>query len=385
MKNWIRCIVLTLILIAVAPMSAAAESSRGILDVNGNDVALTLHLPEGKTESITSLRVTLRISAVLGTMDAPRFQFKDSVTSLIQDAQIRSLGDNRYLADIILSGKKNQNIFAGSEDARIGTLSLNPTSKDFQIKVEFYSDTENEEGPVVKYMDSSGLEEMKLLLGEANGVQVQNSQAEEVKPPTGDAQQESDNKNPINKPKLKASVISGSKCVMFQWKEIQDVSGYEIYQYDSKTEKYKKLKTIKDSKVTAWSKKFKYAVTYNFQMRAFKLKEDGSRIYSEYSSNVKRTLPPTKAKKISIKNKNKKKPSLTWSKVPKAKGYQIYRSTEKKGKYKLLKTIKKGNTTKLAVNKPKSGTVYYYKVKAYVTGSKGKRIYGNFSPTISLK
>ncbi len=73
MKNWIRCIVLTLILIAVAPMSAAAESSRGILDVNGNDVALTLHLPEGKTESITSLRVTLRISAVLGTMDAPRF------------------------------------------------------------------------------------------------------------------------------------------------------------------------------------------------------------------------------------------------------------------------------------------------------------------------
>ena len=120
-------------------------------------------------------------------------------------------------------------------------------------------------------------------------------------------------------------------------------------------------------------------------MRAFKLKEDGSRIYSEYSSNVKRTLPPTKAKKISIKDKNKKKPSLTWSKVPKAKGYQIYRSTEKKGKYKLLKTIKKGNTTKLAVNKPKSGTVYYYKVKAYVTGSKGKRIYGNFSPTISLK
>ena len=69
-------------------MNAAAETGKGILDVNGNDAALTLHLPEGKTESITSLRVKLRISSVLGTMDQPEFQFQDSLSSYLKDAKI---------------------------------------------------------------------------------------------------------------------------------------------------------------------------------------------------------------------------------------------------------------------------------------------------------
>lgn len=384
MKNWIRCIVLTLFLIAVIPMNAAAETGKGILDVNGNDVALTLHLPEGKTESITSLRVKLRISSVLGTMDKPIFQFEDSLASSVKDADIRPLEDGSYLADIILSGKRPQDIFSGNEDVKIGVISPKPTSGEYQIKVEFFSDGENEEEPVVKYMDSSGIGEMTVPLAEANSVEVKSPKPEEIKPPA-EIQEENNTKSSLSKPKLKVSLEKGSKYVMFQWKEIQNAAGYELYQYDTKTNKYKTLKTIKDSKVIAWSKKFSYAVNYSFQMRAFEVKENGSRVYSEYSSIAKITTPPAKVKKVTVKNKNKMKPTLSWKKGSKAKGYQIYRSSKKKGKYKLLKTIKKGNTTKWAVNRPKAGTVYYYKVRAYVTGKKGKRIYGNFSTAISLK
>lgn len=384
MKNWIRWIFFTLFLIAVLPMNAAAETGKGILEVNGNDAALTLHLPEGKTESITSLRVKLRISSVLGTMDQPEFQFQDSLSSYLKDAEICPLEDGSYMADIILSGKKSQDIFSGNEDVKIGSITPKPTSKEYQIKIEFFSDGENEEEPVVKYMDSSGIEEMTIPLAQTNSVEVKSSKSEEIKPPT-EIQEENNTKSSLSKPKLKASLVKGSKCIMFQWKEIQNAAGYELYQYDTKTEKYKILKTIKDSKVTAWSKKFSYAVTYSFQMRAFEVKEDGSKVYSEYSSIVNTTIPPAKVKEVKIKNKNKTKPTLSWKKGSKAKGYQIYRSSKKKGKYKLLKTIKKGNTTKWAVNRPKAGTVYYYKVRAYMTGKKGKRVYGNFSTAISLK
>lgn len=365
-------------------MNAAAETGKGILEVNGKDAALTLHLPEGKTESITSLRVKLRISSVLGTMDQPEFQFQDSLSSYLKDAQISPLEDGSYMADIILSGKKSQDIFSGSEDVKIGSITPKPTSREYQIKIEFFSDGENEEEPVVKYMDSSGIEEMTIPLAQTNSVELKSSKSEEIKPPT-EIQEENNTKSSLSKPKLKASLVKGSKCVMFQWKEIQNAAGYELYQYDTKTEKYKILKTIKDSKVTAWSKKFSYAVTYSFQMRAFEMKEDGSKVYSEYSSIVNTTIPPAKVKEVKIKNKNKTKPTLSWKKGSKAKGYQIYRSSKKKGKYKLLKTIKKGNTTKWAVNRPKAGTVYYYKVRAYMTGKKGKRVYGNFSTAISLK
>ena len=54
---------------------------------------------------------------------------------------------------------------------------------------------------------------------------------------------------------------------------------------------------------------------------------------------------------------------LSWKKVPKAKGYMIYRSTSKNGTYKCVKT-----TSKLSYRDTKSlhrGKTYYYKVVAY--------------------
>ena len=55
---------------------------------------------------------------------------------------------------------------------------------------------------------------------------------------------------------------------------------------------------------------------------------------------------------------------LTWKKTSGAKGYKVYRSTKKNGRYKLIKTTKKifFKNTGLTSNKS-----YYYKVKAYKT------------------
>lgn len=57
--------------------------------------------------------------------------------------------------------------------------------------------------------------------------------------------------------------------------------------------------------------------------------------------------------------------SLKWTKVKNAGGYEIYRSTSKKGKYKLIASVKKAKTTSYKDKSVKSGKTYYYKIRPY--------------------
>lgn len=73
--------------------------------------------------------------------------------------------------------------------------------------------------------------------------------------------------------------------------------------------------------------------------------------------------------------------TISWSKVKKAKKYQVYRATTKNGKYKCQTTTKKRTYTQNVTK----ATRYYYKVRAvkYVKkGKKTKKKYGKFSKKI---
>lgn len=65
---------------------------------------------------------------------------------------------------------------------------------------------------------------------------------------------------------------------------------------------------------------------------------------------------------------------LSWKKVKGAAGYQVYRSTSKKGKYKKVKTTKATSWTN---RKLTTGKTYFYKVRAYKKS--GKTVYSTFS------
>ena len=60
--------------------------------------------------------------------------------------------------------------------------------------------------------------------------------------------------------------------------------------------------------------------------------------------------------------------------------------TGSKGKYKLVKTVKKGKTVSYTKTKLKKKTKYSFKVRAYKTVG-GKKVYGSYSrvKTIKLK
>ena len=79
----------------------------------------------------------------------------------------------------------------------------------------------------------------------------------------------------------------------------------------------------------------------------------------------------------------KRKITVTWKKIKGATGYKIYQATKKKGKYKVIKTIKRQKTAKYVKKKLRKGKKYFYKVKAFRTIG-GKTAYSRFS-NISYK
>ena len=89
----------------------------------------------------------------------------------------------------------------------------------------------------------------------------------------------------------------------------------------------------------------------------------------------------TKTKAKALKNHKAK---ISWKKVSKANGYEIYRATKKAGKYKKVKTIKKAKTVKFTDKKLKKGKKYFYKVRTYKTVD-GKKVYGKWSNVAKIK
>lgn len=89
---------------------------------------------------------------------------------------------------------------------------------------------------------------------------------------------------------------------------------------------------------------------------------------------------PTAKVDVASYNSNK----ITWNKVSKASGYQVYRSTSKDGKYASIKTIKSGSTVSYTDAKLTTGKTYYYKVRAYKTVN-GSKTYSSYSKIVSAK
>ena len=357
MKKWMNILWMSFLLFIIAPLTADAAQGNKNLTVDGNQVAVSVDIPEGKTGVVTSLRMQLKVSISSGTMNAPTFAFNSAVKSEIKDAAILSQEDGTYLVDLILSGKKDKDIFGDNTSLKLGTLTVNATSEEFKVKVAVAGDLDGSGTPAVKYMDANGITAMTASLPNAEDVLV-----------------DTQHKMFRETPKLKASVKNGSKSVSFSWEKIDGADGYEIYEVNG--DKVTKVKDASASATTA-SANFGYATTHSFKIRAFMQKEDGSRAYGKYSNGVNIVVGPDKVKEFSPQYKDKSKTTLTWKKTSGASGYKIYRSAKKNGKYTQVKDIKKGQTTACTLNHP-SGKTYYYKIKAYIKNP-GQTVYGGLS------
>ncbi len=123
---------------------------------------------------------------------------------------------------------------------------------------------------------------------------------------------------------------------------------------------------------------------YIFAMVSWDSEEGGS--ITTYKKKLVITKKNYKGKGdygLKVKKKTRKTVTLKWKKIPKTKGYDILRATKKKGKYKVVKTVK-ANKALYKDKKVKKGKTYYYKVRArYVRNGKAGK-YG-FSNVVKVK
>ena len=368
----------------------------GDLTVQGREVSVSLHLPEGKTETITSLRMKLYISLKSGKMGEPSFHFADGLISEVKDAAITQDGEGEYIVDIILSGKQTQDIFGDSEDVFLGTLTLAPAKdKAFTAEVGITAaDGEKEEDalPDIQYVDSSGITMETLTLTNADPVTVEYGQPETPEPDDGSNTGESatTQTKPV-KPEGEtvsvarttdvAAVYKNTSKVLVSWKGVENADGYEIWRSRKKNGTYSLKSRVKASKT---SKKMKHKVgkAFYYKVRAFVTDADGRRVYGEFSAPT--AAVPAKPK-LSVKiNYEQGRAVLTWKKAARADGYKIYRYNARTRSYRAVARVK--NRTSWSVS-CKAGTSYIYRVRAFEKKKNGRKSFGAFSrpQTVRIK
>ncbi len=170
---------------------------------------------------------------------------------------------------------------------------------------------------------------------------------------------------------------SSTGSVTLSWNETDNATVYVLYKYDSANKKYEKVKVLKTNSmvVSVAPGESRYYRVYAAT------KVNGSYLYSAVSDKLFTVAGPEKAE-LTAKSDKKGVVSLSWDKVDSAYYYYLYRYTSSTG-YKRIATLK-SNVTSYTDKDVKSGTKYYYKVRA-VALKGGVAGYGLYSDQVSVK
>lgn len=165
-----------------------------------------------------------------------------------------------------------------------------------------------------------------------------------------------------------------SSSIKLGWSKVSNASGYTIYRATSKNGTYTKIKDITSNNTLNYTNsKLSSNKKYYYKIKSFKT-VNNQKYYGSYSYLIsgETKLSTPLLKLSSPKSKTVK---VSWSKISGAKGYEIYRSTSKNGKYSKASTTSSLSYTNKNLTKNKK---YYYKVRAYKIIN-NKNVYSSFS------
>jgi fibronectin type 3 domain-containing protein len=158
---------------------------------------------------------------------------------------------------------------------------------------------------------------------------------------------------------LKTPIVkltNSAKGVKITWSKTAGAKGYYVYRKTAGGT-YTKIKTITSASLVSYvDTTAKAGTTYYYTVRAY----NGNSI-SAYV--VKQTIKYLKRPNVTV-SKVKNGVKVAWSKTAGAEGYYVYRKTAD-GSWKKIQTITKASTVNYTDKTAKSGTTYYYTVRAY--------------------
>lgn len=172
-------------------------------------------------------------------------------------------------------------------------------------------------------------------------------------------------------PKLTAE--SGA-VINASWTSVSGATGYQLYRATSEKGSYSRVYSGPDS--SAGDEGLSSGKSYYYKARAY-VQVDDSTIYGPYSP-VKPSVPLTAPKNLTAPAANGKALKVSWGSSGGATGYQLYRASSETGSYTRVYAGTARSYTNTGLT---TGTVYYYKVRAYKTV--GKTTY--YSPYSEVK
>lgn len=182
-------------------------------------------------------------------------------------------------------------------------------------------------------------------------------------------------------PKISSASSANYNTLTVKWSKVSGADGYVLYRSTSKNGSYKKIASLKSSKVSYSDTKLTTGKTYYYKVRAYQTVKK-SKVYGSYSVIKSGTPIPSKVTGLKAASVNANKVKLTWNKVSGAKSYTIYRSTSSNGTYQAIKT---GCTSNSYTNSGlKNSTKYYYKVAAVRGKTSGKMSASVSAKAVSL-
>lgn len=180
-----------------------------------------------------------------------------------------------------------------------------------------------------------------------------------------------------------STAVRSSTYLTLSWDKVSGASGYRIYRYNTDAQAYEKVITLTSGSTVSYKiTGLAAAKEYQFKVRAYR-KVDGVTTWGSASAAYKDSTKPGQTKSLKASSKSSAV-TLTWNKVTRASGYQVYRYNSKTKKYEKLATVKGNATFSYKNTKLKKGTTVKYKVRAYKTYN-GTNYYGVYSEVVSIK
>ena len=165
----------------------------------------------------------------------------------------------------------------------------------------------------------------------------------------------------LSQPSVNSSCVSGG--VKVTWAKIVGANGYYVYRKAAGESSYKKVKTITDGSIVAWTDNGAAKDTkYLYKLDAYSGK------FVSSISNTAYTVPQQPGLK-SISSVSYNSIKITWSNVCGEDGYYIYRKTSGTSWKKVAEV--KANTTSWIDKELTCGTSYIYTVQAFVKKDNG--------------
>lgn len=170
------------------------------------------------------------------------------------------------------------------------------------------------------------------------------------------------------KPTGLKKVKTTTSSVTVEWDHINGAEGY-LLRIKLPNGTWKDVATLKNTTLKYTVKNLSPSTEYKFALRAF-TKKNGKQLNTQFSA-VKAATEKLKANLTDISRTGKGKVKLAWSKTTDADGYRVYVSTSPRSGYKIVKELP-ASATGYTVNSLKSGTCYYFVIKAFSKTETGR-------------